>query len=254
VSFQDHFSRHAEAYAKFRPVYPPELFDYLAACVPQRRLAWDCGTGSGQAALGLAAHFECVLATDPSAQQIAHAVAHARVRYAVAPAESVELPASSVDLVSAAQAAHWFDLAAFYAEVGRVLKPHGVLAIWCYGLLEIAPAVDRVVRHFYHEVVGPYWPAERRHIDAGYRTLPFPFREQSAPRFWIEARWNRDALEGYLQTWSAAERYRAQRGGDPLALLAPALAEAWGARAAVRSVRWPISLRIGRVASGAAPG
>ena len=247
VSFKDHFSGHAADYARHRPQYPPALFACLARLAPGRALAWDAGTGSGQAALGLAEHFARVIATDAAAQQIANAVPHARVEYRVAAAESLDAPARSVDLLIAAQAAHWFDLARFYAEARRILKPHGVVAIWCYGLTRVAPEVDVIVEHFYRDVVGPFWPPERQFIDERYQTLPFPFAEQQPPEFRIETAWQLPDFMRYLCTWSAARRYMAQHGADPLQPLEQRLAQAWGARARPRVVRWPIHLRIGRV-------
>ncbi len=245
--FHDHFSAQAADYARFRPHYPPALFAYLAQRVRGHARAWDAGTGNGQAALGLAAHFAHVVATDASAQQIANAVAHARVAYRVAAAEALDAAAASIDLVTAAQAAHWFDLAPFYAEARRVLAPGGVIALWCYGLTEVAPEVDAVVAHFYHDVVGPFWPAQRRFIDERYRSLPFPFAEEPAPPFHSEALWQLADFLRYLRTWSATQRYRAARGHDPLAPLEAALARAWGEEGAARCVRWPIHLRLGRV-------
>lgn len=185
VSFKDHFSGHAADYARHRPQYPAALFAYLAQLAPDRALAWDAGTGNGngQIARGLAEHFAHVIATDAAAQHIANAVPHVRIEHRVAPAESLEAPARSVDLASAAQTAHWFHLTRFYAEAHRVLKPRGVVAIWCYGLTRVVPEVDAIVEHFYRDVVGPFWPAERQLIDERYQTLPFPFREQQPPSF-----------------------------------------------------------------------
>lgn len=246
MSFKDHFSGHAGDYAKYRPAYPDALFAYLASIVPVRELAWDCGTGNGQAAVGLAKHFARVVATDPSRQQITNAILHARVQYGVASDVAVDLPAGSVDLVTAAQAAHWFDLPAFYGEVARVLKPHGAIAIWCYGLSAVCHDVDRLVAHYYRDVVGPYWPPERRYIDECYATLAFPFAEELVRDLQMEQRWNLQDFVSYLHTWSATKAFQRAQGHDPLAALAPQLAEAWGAPADVRTVRWPIHLRIGR--------
>lgn len=247
VSFKDHFSGHAADYARYRPQYPPALFAYLAQLAPGRALAWDAGTGNGQAARGLAEHFAHVIATDAAAPQIANAVPHARIEYRVAPAESLDAPGRSVDLVSAAQAAHWFDLARFYAEARRVLKPRGVVAIWCYGLTRVVPEVDAIVEHFYRDVLGPLWPPERRLIEERYQALPFPFAEQPPPGFHIETTWRLQEFTSYLRTWSAARRHLAQRGSDPLEPLEQRLVQAWGGAVQPRRVRWPIHLRVGRV-------
>jgi SAM-dependent methyltransferase len=247
VNFKDHFSGHAGAYAKYRPEYPDELFAFLAALAPARELAWDAGTGSGQAAIGLAAHFARVHATDASAEQIARAEPHARVTYAAEPAERVSLEDGSVDLVAVAQALHWFDIDRFYAEVRRVLKPRGVLAAWCYGLCRLSPELDPVIETFYNGTVGPYWPPERCFIDERYATLPFPFEEQPAPAMAMTASWNLDEYLGYLATWSAVQRYRKACGDDPLPALHARLRPAWGDPGAQREISWPLYFRIGRV-------
>lgn len=244
--FKDHFSRQADDYAKYRPVYPAALFDYLAAHSPARELAWDAGTGSGQAALGLADYFTRVIATDPSEAQIRNAAAHAKVIYKVGAAERSGLADDRVDLITVAQALHWVDLDHFYAEARRVLKSAGVLAVWCYGLSEIGPGVDEAVGQYYRDTVGPYWPPERRLIDERYRTIPFPFAEWTPPAFHMQAEWTLDEYLGYLGTWSATQRYRQQQGSDPLAPLRAALAKAWGAPPSKRTIKWPIHMRIGR--------
>jgi SAM-dependent methyltransferase len=246
MSFKDHFSKQAGDYAKYRPVYPRAMFEYLARLAPARALAWDCGTGSGQAALGLAEWFEHVIATDPSEAQIRNAAPHPKVEYRVAPAEQTDIAAGSVDLITVAQALHWFDHPRFYAEAWRVLRPAGVLAAWCYGLNEIAPAIDPIVRHFYSGVVGPHWPPERRFIDEAYASIPFPPGELAPPVFHIEAHWSLDDYIGYLNTWSATQRYRKTEGRDPLPALRAELAAAWGQGGAPRAIRWPIHLRVVR--------
>ncbi len=180
--FKDHFSDQSGDYLRYRPSYPDALFAYLAEISPTRHLAWDCATGSGQAAQGLSAHFEKVIATDASAAQIDSAIPTANVHYRVASAESSGLPDHSVDLVTVAQALHWLDLERFYDEVRRVLKPGGLLAVWSYNLLRTDSAIDAQVDAFYSRTVGPYWPPERRWIENGYRDLPFPFPEMAPPR------------------------------------------------------------------------
>lgn len=245
--FHDHFSSVADSYARFRPRYPAALFTYLAGLAPGRGLAWDCATGNGQAAAGLAAHFERVIASDASAEQVARATPRAGVEYRVAPAEASGLDAASVDLVTVAQAVHWFDLPAFYAEVRRVLKPRGVLALSCYGLARFGDAaLDAAIDRFYEETIGPYWPPQRRLIESGYRTLDFPFAEIAAEPFSIDAEFSLEDLGGYLRTWSGTQRYTAARGEDPVPALLDALAPRWGG-AQRRPVFWPLSLRLGRL-------
>ena len=247
MNFKDHFSKQADDYAKYRPVYPTALFNYLASQAAERKLAWDAGTGNGQAALGLAVHFERVIAIDPSEAQIQNVTPHPKVLYKVGAAEKADIPDRSVDLITVAQALHWFDLDHFYAEARRVLKPAGVLAAWCYGLNEIESGIDEIVRRFYRDVVGRYWPPERRLIDERYRTILFPFAERTPPAFHMEAKWNLDEYLGYLGTWSATQRYRQQQGTDPLPALRAELLHAWNAPQAKRVVKWPIHLRIGKV-------
>jgi SAM-dependent methyltransferase len=248
VAFNDYFSRQAIGYSRFRPRYPAELFELLAARVGDRHRAWDCGTGNGQAAVALAGFFDEVIATDASASQLAAAEAHPRVTYLIAHAERCPLPAGSVDLITVAQALHWFDLERFYGEVRRVAKPGAVLAAWCYGIATISPAVDRVVDYLYSDLVGPYWPAERQVIETRYETLDFPFDEWKAPALEITADLSCDEFLGYLATWSAVQQFIAHQGADPIERVVHDLQAAWvpGQR---RVVRWPLSMRWGRVAS-----
>ena len=242
--FRDHFSAVAEDYATFRPRYPPALFAALAAQAPRCGTAWDCATGSGQAAVGLATHFDRVVATDGSAAQLAAARPHPRVQYLCSLAERAPLPAASIDLVSVAQSLHWFDIPRFFAEARRVLTPGGVVAAWCYGLVQVDPAIDPVVGRFYQDTVGPYWPAQRNLVDTGYRTVTFPFAEMALPPVAIEQDLTLEAFAGYVRTWSATQRYVAARGSDPVAPLVAALAPLWGS--GVRPVRWPLAVRAGR--------
>ena len=244
--FKDHFSSASDRYAAFRPDYPAALYAWLAGLCREHETAWDCATGSGQAAGGLAAHFRRVFATDASAEQICHAVPHAQVDYRVAPAEASGLAGASVDLVGVAQAAHWFDLPRFHAEAARVLKPDGVLALWGYGRLVLPEEMDAPFLHFYRDILGPYWPPERALIDGRYRDLDFPFAEIAAPAFSIDVEWHLDRLLDYVSTWSAVRRYRTERGDDPLASLRAQLAPAWGEPRTPRRLQWPLFLRVGR--------
>lgn len=246
AAFPDHLSSVAAEYARFRPRYPEALIRYVAGVAPGRGLAWDCATGSGQAAVGLAEFFERVVATDAAEKQIAQATAHPRVEYRVAVAEASGLEAGSVDLVTVAQALHWFALEAFYAEVRRVLRPGGVLAVWCYGRFEPEDGRLRaVIERFYHETVGPYWPAERKLVEEGYRSLPFPFDELGPPTFEMGATLTLGEIAGQLGTWSAVKRYREATGGDPIPGLVREI-EGTGVEGPCR-VRWPIAMRVGRV-------
>lgn len=247
MSFHDHFSDRAAAYARFRPTYPPELFEWLAAQAPSRRMAWDAGTGSGQAAAGLARWFEEVVATDPSREQLGEAAARPRIRYRQAVEGDSGLPPGAADLATAAQALHWFDVAAFYREVRRTVRPGGMIAIWCYGLHRVEPAVDGIFDHFYRDVVGPYWPAERRHIETGYRAIPFPFMEVPTPEFRMTAELELDGLLGYVRTWSAVVGFEKVQHRDPVRGLREELEPAWGDPGVRRTVRWPLTLRAARI-------
>ena len=242
--FKDHFSKRAADYAKFRPSYPQELFDYLRSIAPSRQCAWDCGTGNGQAAVGLATVFDHVIATDASEKQVANAQSHKIIEYRVAPAENSGIESETLDVIMVAQALHWFDLDRFYREARRVLKPNGILAASAYNLLDIESAVDEVVNRYYYEVVGPFWPPERRLVEQ-FGDLPFAFQEIDPPKFEMTAHWNLDHLLGYLQTWSSTQRFIAAKGSDPLEQIMDELRSAWGDPQQVRTVIWPLTLRVG---------
>ena len=247
----DHFSGVAANYAAFRPRYPRELFEFLASIAPARRRAWDCGAGTGQASLELAEFFGEVIATDVSAEQIAQAPRHPRVRWSVAPAESAPIESESVDLVTVAQALHWFDHERFYAEVRRVCVPRGVIAAWTY----LAPRTDgdagRVLRRLMLEDLKDYWPAERKHVDNGYASIPFAFERIPAPEFRLEYDWTLSQLAGYLRSMSASARYERTHRANPVDEVYPELAAAWGDAAAPRRVEWPLVLLAGRVENDA---
>lgn len=245
MTFKDHFSTCSNEYAAFRPTYPDALFAWLAGLCAQHDCAWDCATGSGQAAKGLAMFFRQVLATDASAEQIAHASGADNVSFRVAPAESSGLKERSVDLITVAQAAHWFDLPVFYAEASRVLKHGGVIALWGYGRLVLPGNLDKPFARFYHETVGPYWPPERGLIDDGYRSLVFPFDEIQPPDLYIEVAWSLPRLMAYVSTWSSVRRYQAARGSDPLPALESSLSRYWGKTGQPLALKWPLFVRAG---------
>lgn len=245
MNFKDHFSGHAAIYAQARPTYPPALFEWLALQCPHRQLAWDAGCGNGQASAALAEHFDAVFATDPSATQIAAASPHTKVRYTVEPAEQCSLADGSVDLVTVAQALHWFDCDRFFAEARRVLAPTGRIAVWCYERSSVEPEVDAIFMRLYQGELDAWWPPERRHIEAGYATLPFPFEAIAAPTFDLRCDWTLAQYLAYLRSWSAAQRYLKATGRDAVAGIEADLVAAWGDPEQRRIVRWPMKVKFG---------
>jgi ubiquinone/menaquinone biosynthesis C-methylase UbiE len=244
ADWKDHFSHASDDYRRWRPGYPPELFSWLASQCEATDLAWDCATGNGQAAARLAEEFRRVVATDASTAQIAEAEPAERVEYLVAPAEQSPLPDASADLVTVAQALHWFDVELFHAEVRRVLKPGGIVAEWGYGLAYTAPPIDAVVLEFSAVTVGPYWPPERALVESAYSTVPFPFERIAAPDFAMKACWSLERFVAYIGTWSSVAGYRRAHGSDPIPVLRDALAPLWGE--GERDIHWPLLLRVGR--------
>jgi SAM-dependent methyltransferase len=246
--FKDHFSGHAGDYAVHRPGYPPELFAWLAEQAPDRDVAWDCATGNGQAAIALTKYFDQVVASDASTEQIGHAAVHPQVTYRVEPAEASAFAAESISLVTAAQAYHWFDHSAFHREAGRVLKPAGILAIWTYPLARIDDRVDALVLDIYDRQLEGYWPREREYVDRAYRDFTLPWPELEPPDFEMTAKWTLPALLGYLGTWSGMKRFEADRGFSPLEAMRDAFESDWGDPDEVKTVRWPVILRVCRKA------
>ena len=247
MTFRDHFSAVATGYATYRPRYPDSLFDFLAGAAPARDEAWDAGTGTGQAAVGLARVFNHVTATDPSVSQIERAESRSHVTYRLGSAEHSGLDDASIDLVTAAQAVHWFDQPRFWSEARRVLRPRGIVAIWTYFRFEISPQIDAIVQRFYSGVVGPFWPPERRQVETRYQTIAFPFQEFPAPSFVIEQQMTLADVAGYVRTWSATMAFMKLHHQDPVDGLVTELTSAWGAAHQSRTARWPVAMRVGRV-------
>nr|WP_314539556.1 class I SAM-dependent methyltransferase [uncultured Massilia sp.] len=241
------FDQGGSAYARFRPEYPPELAAFLAATAPARTLAVDAGCGNGQLTQLLAACFERVVGVDPSADQIANAAPDSRIDYRCAPAECMPVADGSADLVTAAQAAHWFDLPAFYREVRRIGRPGAILALASYGVLRMDAALDARFQAFYRDEIGPYWPPQRQLVDTGYATIDFPFAELAPPALEIRCDWSLPQFLGYLTTWSAVRSAREAGREALLTAFAQDVAAAWGAPEAARTVRWPLNMRIGRL-------
>ncbi|MFL6301516.1 MAG: class I SAM-dependent methyltransferase [Terriglobales bacterium] len=243
-----HFSTQAKLYAEFRPDYPQELFEFIASSVREQELAWDCATGSGQAALGLAKRFDRVIATDISAEQIANAKLHKGVEYRVAPAERSGLPNSSVDAVTITQALHWLDMPRFYDEVRRVAKPGAVFVATVYSDPVLGDAAaDRILHNYNKMIVGPYWPPERKIVDEAYAHIEFPFEELATPELKMEREWSLSELAGYLRSWSATNRYVKQNGIDPVIQFEAEMSRVWGDASEKRPLHWPFTIRAGRV-------
>jgi SAM-dependent methyltransferase len=195
----------------------------------------------------LAGRFKKVFATDASAEQISSAKTHPRVHYSVALAEQSGLPSGCVGLVTVAQALHWFDLDRFYVEAKRVLVPDGVLAAWAYGVNRVdGDDANQIALDYYSNVVGPFWPPERKLVEQGYRDMPFPFAELQAPPFKLEVHWTLEQLLGYFSSWSATNRFIKANGQNPIPGLAAALAKAWPDPDSPRLVTWQIAVRVGR--------
>ena len=245
--FKDHFSHIASAYAAHRPTYPASVVQHLADQVGRHALAWDAGCGSGQLSTLLAARFARVIATDPSAEQIASARSHPAVEYRQSSAEVSGLETGSADLAAAAQAAHWFDLPRYYAEVRRVVHPGGVIALLAYGVIHVERELSTIVDRFYWQTLAGFWPQERRIVEDGYRSLPFPFHELDTPPFVMRTTWSLAELLGYVRTWSAVQAIERARGTDAYAGFARALEHAWGDPDRRRAVHWDLALRLGRV-------
>lgn len=239
---KDNFSKDSKNYSLYRPEYPEELVQYLVKLVKNRENLWDCGTGNGQLAAALAPYFKRVEATDISKEQMAEAKKAPNIFYTCAPAEKADFPAAFFDLVTVAQAVHWFNFEDFYREVRRVLKPGGTVCITGYGLLRANTQTNGIIDHFYNEIIGPYWDPERKYLERKYRTIPFPFEEIKAPQFLIKYSWTLEQLLGYLRTWSAVAHFHKDKHYDPVEKIAPSLLESFGHQG---EVTFPVLLRIG---------
>lgn len=243
---KDNFSSHASIYARFRPLYPPELYHFLLSLVTDKNLAWDCGCGNGQVAGVLADFFETVEATDISQKQLDEAVQKLNINYNLAAAEKSLLADNSVDLVTVGQAIHWFKFDEFYAEVNRVCKPDSVIAVWCYSLLVVNKEVDRLIKHLYADTLGEYWDEERNYVDEHYQTIPFPFKEIESSEFSIRVLWTYDHLIGYLNSWSAVQKYIRENNQNPIKKISSQLKQAWGDNENL-DITFPLYIRVGRV-------
>lgn len=242
MDYREHFSEQSENYLSYRPQYPKELFLYLQAQVSEHQVVWDCGTGNGQAAVELAKIFQKVIATDISQAQLQQAIKKENITYQCCPAEKTNIESHSVDLVTVAQALHWFSFESFYQEVKRVLKPNGWLAAWCYSLGEVTPEIDQLTRALYRQLP---WPSERHYIEEKYETIPFPFHKIKTPLFQVEKNINFEQFIGYLNTWSAVKEAMKYEKNNPIDALVFELKKAWGGAHVLRSMHWPLYLLMG---------
>ncbi len=244
--FKDNFSHQSESYARYRPGYPTELFEYLSSIAENNDLAWDCGTGNGQAAISLVNYFKKVVATDPSAEQVKNAMPHERIEYKIEKAEHTSLPDHSVDLITIAQALHWFDFSAFYSEAKRVLKKKGIIAAWAYQLPMVNESIDKIISHLHFDVLGDYWLPENKLILEDYATIPFPFQEMDAPVFKIQKQLSLQELLGHLNSWSAVQRYIRENGIDPVSTIHRELSSEWGTEENKKEVTWRMIMKVGK--------
>lgn len=241
--YVSHFNQQSARYLQYRPTYPKRLYEYLQNIVGKDATVWDCATGNGQAALALTNYFKNVIATDLNPAQLEKALVHPQIEYRQCSAEESGLASESIDLITIAQALHWFNLEGFYQEALRVLKPNGWIAAWCYTLGEVNPDVDALLHKLYYQILGDtYWPPERRYIDEAYRTIYFPFKRHYTPEFFTEKTFDYYEFLGYLSTWSAIKEYYQRNQVDPLSLIADDLHEVWGGASTQRVMRWPIHL------------
>jgi ubiquinone/menaquinone biosynthesis C-methylase UbiE len=242
---KDNFSKHSDLYSRFRPGYPTKLFDFLLPLVPEKNDAWDCGTGNGQVAVKLSKYFKKVSATDLSASQINNAVTRSNIFYTVENSEHAMFADNIFDLVTVAQAIHWFDFKEFYKEVKRTLKPGGIIAVIGYDVFRVNKEINFLTDNFYRKTTGPYWDKERKYIDERYSTIPFPFKEMGSPDFEMHYKWDFAQVIGYLNTWSAVQHYIRKNNENPVEKFSEELKEAWG-NVAKRSVSFPVFMRTGR--------
>jgi len=241
---KDRFSAHSKQYATFRPTYPKELYDFIFTHVKKFNNAWDCGTGNGQVARDLSSRFKNVFATDISEGQLANAYQANNIFYSKA-GETTNFPDQSIDLITVAQAIHWFDIPKFYEEVKRVAGPDALLAVWGYSLLNITPEIDELILHFYTQTVGPYWDVERKLIDQQYKTIPFPFVEIPAPEFKFSFDWTLNEFEGYINTWSSVQKYIKANQVNPVDELIKKIRPLWKNKR--QRINFPLFLRLGKL-------
>ncbi|KTD20065.1 ubiquinone/menaquinone biosynthesis methyltransferase [Legionella lansingensis] len=247
MDYVDHFNQDSAQYLLFRPTYPDDLYRYLTKLI-ENGCVWDCATGNGQAALALANYFSTVIATDINPQPLKFAANHPNIQYICCPAENTPLQDNSMDLITVAQALHWFNFELFYQEVRRVAKPSAYMAAWCYTLGKFHLPIDEVIGELYYRILGnKYWPKERHYVDDAYTTIPFPFTREPTPSFFIEKDMNLNQLVGYLKTWSAVKEYQLHNQEDPIQLIINKLQDSWGEPNLKHTINWPLHLLVGKI-------
>jgi ubiquinone/menaquinone biosynthesis C-methylase UbiE len=245
-TMKDNFSTQAGNYARYRPAYPSELFEFLLSHVNGREAAWDCATGNGQTAVELAKSFRKVFATDISQKQLDKAEQKENILYSMLPAEQTPFEDDMFDLVTVSQALHWLRFDSFYSEVKRVTKPGGLLAVWVYSLLRISSPIDTIIaEQFYKDTLHGYWDSERKHVDDNYSNIPFPFEEIKTPGFLIRFEWTLEELAGYLNTWSAVQKFISRNEFDPVPEAIEKIKPLWTERK--MKIIFPVTMRIGRI-------
>jgi len=242
---KDNFSRQAETYAKYRPGYPRELFDFILSHITARNEAWDCATGNGQSARELARYFKKVMATDISQNQIDRAAQAENIIYSIQPAEATSFPENSFDLITVSQALHWLQFEKFYQEVRRVGRQASWIAVWMYGLLHISPAIDKLIEEYHYSTLATYWDYERKYVDENYSTIPFPFEEISCPLFSIRLEWTLAELEGYLLSWSALQKFISANDFNPVEELMQKTGSLWSGK--TMPINFPVHMRMGKI-------
>ncbi|HYV93296.1 MAG TPA: methyltransferase domain-containing protein [Chitinophagales bacterium] len=241
---KDNFSKQSQGYAQFRPVYPPEIFEYLFSIVKEHEVAWDCATGNGQVASALAPYFTKVMATDISAKQIEQAQHKENIHYSIAPAEHTSFPENYFDLITVGQAIHWFDFSAFYSEAKRIAKQSAPLVALGYDLIHIDDDTDKIILRFYEEVLKGFWDPERKYVDEHYKTIPFPFREIQPPQFQLRLDWTLEHVLGFLGTWSGVQHYMDHHHRDPIDEIKNELMQTWK-QDVIKTVSFSIMMRVG---------
>ncbi len=247
LQFKDNFSKQADIYARYRPHYPDSLFQYLSSLTEEHNTAWDCGTGNGQAAIALTGYYDRIIATDPSEQQIQNVTPHERIIYRIEKAEENTIADHSIDLLTIANALHWFEFDKFYSEVNRVLKPGGIIAAWSYCYPYISPETDEITKHYHDVILNEYWQYENRLVEHGYKDLPFPFDELKAPEFISEKMMDMNDFVAFLNTWSATQKFIRHRGYNPTDDVKKKLTEVWGEQQTKKKVTWKLVLKVGRI-------